>query len=59
MRCYMPPIVLLAWALLIAGGLSPQESLVPFLVAQVAAWAAHIQEMKLRLDRMHGRRHDR
>lgn len=57
MRCYMPALVLLAWSLLLVGGLDPQMSLVPFLVAEAVAVAAHIRELKFRLQRVHDRRH--
>lgn len=58
MRCYMPPIVLLLWALLLSGGLDPEQSLIPFVITQALAWWLHIKEMRARFDRMYGHRHD-
>jgi hypothetical protein len=52
MRCYMPAIVMLMWALLVVAGLDAQVSLVPFLVAEAAAIATHVREMKSRLQHL-------
>lgn len=52
MRCYMPALTLMTWALLIVVGLDAQETLVPFLIAEAAAIVAHVQEMKTRLSRL-------